>query len=137
MTEAQVIKMMREHLESQFPKVCSNCNRRFETLREYIKLTKRIEPPVSYDAEMGDWNPKRPLGTATYSNCPCGSTLALSSHGMPVFRLWSLYNWARVETRKRGVNMQQLLIYLRNEIRDQIQAESDPPNLPEEPGAPS
>jgi hypothetical protein len=123
MTEDEVISVMREHLEGQFPKVCGNCNRHYATLREYILTTRRIEPSMSYDAEIGNWTPEKPLGTATYSNCPCGSTLALSSAGMPLLRLWSLLNWARVETRKRGMTMEQLLSYLRDEIRKQVLAE--------------
>jgi len=111
---------MREHLESQFPKVCPTCQRHFPTLYDYIQVTKRVEPSISYDAEVGDWNPKEPIGTATYSTCTCGSTLALSSHGMPLLRLWSLYNWARLEKKRREISMEQLLSYLRDEIRKQV-----------------
>ena len=120
MTEAEVVKAMREHLENQFPKVCPTCSRRYENLRQYILVTERIEPAVSYDAEMEDWTPREPVGTVTYSNCSCGTTLALSSHGMPLLRLWALYLWARGETRRRGMTMEQLLSYLRNIIRQQV-----------------
>jgi hypothetical protein len=120
MTEAEVVKAMREHLESQFPKVCPTCGRRYETLRDYILVTERIEPAVSYDAEMEDWTPKEPVGTVTYSNCACGTTLALSSHGMPLLRLWSLYLWARSQTRRRGISIEELLRSLRNIIRQQV-----------------
>ena len=71
---------------------------------------------------MEDWNPVQPVGTATYSNCPCGTTLALGSRGMPLLRLWSLYNWARTETKRRGITMDELLCYLRDEIRKQVLA---------------
>ena len=120
MIEAEVVRLMREHLESQFPKVCPTCQRHFPTLYDYIQVTKRVEPSISYDAEVGDWNPKEPIGTATYSTCTCGSTLALSSHGMPLLRLWALYNWARVEKKRRGMTMEQLLSYLRDKIRQQV-----------------
>jgi hypothetical protein len=120
MIEAEVVRLMREHLESQFPKVCPTCQRKYANLREYILTTRRVEPSISYDAEVEDWNPQEPIGTATYSTCPCGSTLALSSHGMPVLRLWSLYNWARVEKKRRAMTMQQLLSYLRDRIRQQV-----------------
>jgi hypothetical protein len=123
MTEAEVVRLMKEHLESQFPKVCPSCQRTFPTLRDYILVTRRVEPSISYDAEVGDWNPKEPIGTATYSTCTCGSTLALSSHGMPLLRLWSLYNWAKVEKKRRGVTMEQLLSYLRDEIRGRVMGE--------------
>jgi|SRR5271166_6370092 len=123
MIEAEVVRHMREHLESQFPKVCPSCQRHFANLREYIQVTHRVEPSISYDAEVGDWNPREPIGTATYSTCSCGSTLALSSQGMPLLRLWALYNWARVEKQRRGMSMEQLLSYLRDEIRSQVMAD--------------
>ena len=120
MIEAEVVHLMREHLESQFPKVCPTCQRHFASLYEYILVTRRVEPSISYDAEVGDWNPKEPIGTATYSTCTCGTTLALSSHGMPLLRLWALYNWARLEKKRREITMEQLLSYLRDEIRQQV-----------------
>jgi hypothetical protein len=123
MTEAVVIKLMREHLEAQFPKVCANCGRRFATLREYLLVTTPQGPPIPYDAEVGDWNPLNPLGTLTFANCPCGSTLALTSHGMPLFRLWALLNWARSETKKRGVTPVELLAYLRDQICREVLAD--------------
>ena len=125
MTEATVIRMMREHLEKQFPKVCSNCNLRFATLREYLQLTRHLGSAVPYDAEAGDWNPLQPLGTMTYANCLCGNTLVLSSEGMPLHRLWPLLNWARVETRQRGMTPRELLNYLRAEICRQVLAEPE------------
>jgi len=125
MTETTVIKLMRQHLEAQFPKVCPKCKRTFVTLREYLLVTKHVGPPMPYDAEMGDWNPRQPVGTLTFSNCPCGTTLALSSHGMPLPQLWRLLNWARVETMKRGMTAQELLNYLRDEICKQVLEESD------------
>src|SRR5271169_6547346 len=113
MTEAEVVRIMREHLEGLFPKVCSNCSRRFATLREYLLATTHVGPAMSYDAEMGNWTPLRPLGTLTYANCPCGNTLALSSDGMSLSQLWSLLRWAKLETKRRGLSPQDLLDYLR------------------------
>ena len=75
---------------------------------------------MPYDADLEDWNPKQPMGTVTYANCRCGSTLAVSSHGMPLIRLWSLLNWARIETKNRGMTPQELLNYLREEICKQV-----------------
>jgi len=120
MTEAQVIAAMREHLERQFPKVCPTCNRTFATLREYLEITTHQGTAMPYDADAGDWNPLKPMGTATYSNCRCGSTLALTSDGMPLLKLWPLLNWARIETQKRGMTPQELLNYLRDQIEKQV-----------------
>jgi hypothetical protein len=120
MTEAEVVRVMREHLEHLFPKVCHTCHRRFATLREYLLVTEHQGSAQPYDAELGDWNPLHPIGTVTYANCPCGNTLVLSSDGIPLLRLWSLLNWARVETRRRRVTPQELLNYLRDEICRQV-----------------
>jgi hypothetical protein len=122
MTETEVIQHMRAHLEGLFPKVCPNCDRRFTTLREYLLQTQPVGPPMPHDVELGDWNPLQPLGTTTYANCPCGSTLMLSSDGMPLLRLWSLLNWARIETKKRSQTPQELLGHLRDEISKQVLA---------------
>lgn len=125
MTEAEVIRLMREHLETQFPKLCPNCQRSYASLRQYIQITAHLGPAMPYDAEMGDWNPAQPIGTLTYSNCPCGSTMALTSDGMPLLRLWSLLNWAKTETKKRGMTPQELLNYLRDEICRRVLAAPD------------
>ena len=124
MTEAEVISIMRQHLEAQFPQRCSNCNRPFATLRDYILNTEQVGSAVPYDVELGDWQPIEPLGTVTFANCPCGSTLALSSDGMPLLQLWSLLRWAKNETEKRGMTPRQLLNYLRDEITRQVLADT-------------
>ena len=128
MTEAEVIQVMRGHLEGLFPKVCPNCRRPFATLREYLLTTTHLGPSMPYDAELGDWRPMRQLGTLTYANCPCGNTLSLSSHGMPLSQLWSLLHWARLETKSGGLSPQELLDYLRDEITKQVLAAPDQGN---------
>jgi hypothetical protein len=125
MTEAEVIRTIREHLEGQFPKACSVCKRSYVNFREFLLSTTPTGSTLSYDAELNDWKPEQPLGTATYANCPCGNTLVLSSKGMPVRRLWPLMNWARLETKKRGQTVEELLNYLREEIRKQVLATRD------------
>lgn len=125
MTEAEVIRAMRNHLESLFPKTCTNCQRTFAHLREYLMVTTHQGPPIPYDAQAGDWQPLRPLGTVTLANCPCGSTLALSSHGMSLPQVWRLLNWARIETKRRNMTPQQLLTHLRDEICKQVLAEPE------------
>jgi len=129
MTETEVVRIMREHLEGLFPKVCPTCLRRFATLREYLLTTTHLGPAMPYDVELGEWQPSRPLGTMTYANCPCGTTLALTSQGMPLTQLWSLLAWARVETRRRGLSPQDLLNYLRDEISKQVLAAPSQGNI--------
>jgi len=128
MTEAEVIQIAREHFESLFPKVCPNCNRRFATLREYVALTKPVGMPRSFDAELGDWNTMQPIGSVAQANCPCGSTLALSTEGMPPARRTALLNWVRLETQQQGISPSELLDHLRAEVRKRVLAESVPGN---------
>lgn len=125
MTETEVLRIMREHLEGLFPKVCQNCHRRYATFREYLLKTDRVGPAIPYDAELGNWRPLTPIGTVTLSNCACGSSMALSSRGMPLFQLWSLLDWARIETQKRKLTPRELLNYLRDELREQVLAVPD------------
>ena len=122
MPEADVVQILREHLEGLFPKVCPNCGRRFDSLRDYLLGTTQLGSVVSYDAEMGQWQPVHPLGILAFSSCACGTTLALSSQGMALGALWSLLAWARTETRRRGVTPQALLNDLRDEICLQVLA---------------
>ena len=127
MTEAEVIQEMREHLEGLFPKFCPKCNRRFGSLREYLKETRMLGPAIPYDALMDDWEPQKPLGTMSYANCDCGTTMVLTSEGMPLLKLWSLLRWARAETKKRGMSPQELLNYLRERICEQVLEGPDRP----------
>jgi hypothetical protein len=125
-TEAEVIDAVCRHLEGLFPKVCPNCQRQFATLRDYLLNTQYLGPVMPYDADLGNWNPLRPIGTAAYASCRCGTTLALTSEGMPLLQLWALLNWARVETHKRDQSPQELLNYLRDEICKQVLAAPEP-----------
>jgi len=45
---------------------------------------------------------------------------------MPLHRLWRLMNWARTETERRGQTLEELLNYLREEIRKQVVGEPNP-----------
>ncbi|MGA9777109.1 MAG: hypothetical protein ACLPRE_02240 [Limisphaerales bacterium] len=123
MTEAEVVRIVREYFESLFPRICPNCDRRFDTLWEYILITKRIGPPVSYDAELGDWKTTQPIGSVAQANCPCGSTLALSTEDMALPQRLALLNWVKTETQRRGASPSELLEYLRDKVRKQVLGE--------------
>jgi hypothetical protein len=125
MTEEEVILALREHLEGQFPKSCPHCKRTFVSLKDYIRNTQPVGPAMPYDAMFGDWNPMNPVGSVAYANCPCGTTLAVSSKGMPLIKLWTILDWARVETQARGIDASQLLTDLREVIIARVLAEPD------------
>lgn len=124
-TDAEAVKIMRAHLEGLFPKICPTCQRCFTTLRDYVLHTERVGTTVSFDAEMGQWDTKNPIGTVAHANCPCGTTLALTSEGIPLDQMKRLLDWARTETHRRGLSLQQLLDLARDEIRRQVLTEPD------------
>jgi hypothetical protein len=126
MTEAEATDLVQKYFEGLFPKSCPNCQRRFATLREYIQVTQRVGPVMSYDAEVGDWHTKQPIGSLAQANCPCGSTLSLSTEHMPMPARLALLDWLRIETRRRGVSASELLDRMRNEIRRRVLADSTP-----------
>lgn len=126
MTDAEVLQVVRRHFESLFPKTCSTCGRRYATIQEYILTTKRLGSARSYDADMGDWKTASPLGSLVYADCPCGSTLALSTDGMALPQQQALLAWVRMETQRRGVTPTALLDGLRDTIRAQVLSEVPP-----------
>jgi hypothetical protein len=121
-TEAKAIDLMIDHLEGLFPKDYPSCRRRFASLREFFAEAHPVGQPISYDLEEGNTNPKQPVGAVALSNCPCGTTLALSSDGMPLLRLWAVLTWAHFEARRRRISHRDLLQYLRWETRKKVLA---------------
>jgi hypothetical protein len=117
MTEDEVIQTLLEYFESLFPKICPNCNRSFLNLREYILNTTRIGVTISYDAEDGNWDTERPVGTVALASCPCGSTMALTTESMELAQRLELLDWVRGETQRRGIRPAGLLELIRNKIR--------------------
>jgi hypothetical protein len=80
-----------------------------------------------YDAELGDWKTTQPIGSLALANCPCGSTLALSTEGMALPLRQALLSWVKIETQRLGVSSSDLLERMRDEIRRQVMGE--PPSL--------
>jgi hypothetical protein len=116
MRESEVVDILIAFISKQFPKECQCCGKRYNSLAEYIQKTTHIGEPISYDAEIGNWWPIKPLGTISLANCACGTTLIISSNGMNLFNLWKLMGWARKQTKIKGINMCELLDHLRKEI---------------------
>jgi hypothetical protein len=129
MNEAEVIEIMREYLATQFPKVCKCCGRQYNSLAQYLRETRHLGKPLSYDADIGDWQPKKPMGTLSMATCSCGTTLAISSAGMDLNTLLRLMNWAREETQSRGIGLSDVLEDLRAKI-DQAVLQDEKLNEP-------
>ena len=116
MTESEVILVMRQHLEGKFPKNCGMCGRSFANLKDYLLHTTHVGPPLSYDAELGDFRPSPPIGTMSLANCRCGNTLSLDSRGMSLMTLWRLLRWLRGEMTRRRQKAPEVLEDLRRAI---------------------
>lgn len=125
MSEAEVVTAIRRHLEGLFPLSCPLCQKLFHTFREYLQNTEHQGDAIPYDAELGHWQPLRPVGTVSLANCRCGNTLVLSSEGMPLTKLWRLLNWVRIETKKRNQTPRELLNYLRDVLCAQVLGECE------------
>ena len=123
MTDDEIIQMTREHFEKLFPKVCPKCGRSYATLRQYILNTKRIGTTICHDAEIGDWETTQPIGAAAHSNCLCGTTMVLTSDGMPISQIHLVLKWIKEETKRRGLSPKELLDYIRNEVRKRVLAD--------------
>ena len=125
MNEHDVVAVVRAHIETKFPKICSKCGRTFASLKEYLQCTTHVGKPISYDAELKTWRPRNPVGTLSFANCSCGTTLAVSSDGMGVILMWRLLRWARKESAKRKVSVRELLDGVREKIDRQVLREAD------------
>jgi hypothetical protein len=128
MDDAEALEVVRRHFESLFPKTCSTCGRRYATLRDYILNTKRRGAAKSYDADLGHWETVSPIGSLAYADCSCGSTLALSTEGLPLPQRQALLRWVKTETQQRGLTPSALLEALRDNLRVQVLNEPPPPD---------
>ena len=118
--EIDIIFILQDHLEHQFPKVCGVCQHRYATLREYLELTKQLGSVMSHHAELENWQPHTSTGTIMYANCPCGNTLSLGSAKLPLALYHLVLAWARQEMQRQGVPSRQLFTHLRDEISKQV-----------------
>jgi len=111
---SEVVRIIGAHLEALFPRNCPKCGTRFADLADYLRVTKHLGEPVTFD-DVQDL-PTSPLGTMSLANCSCGTTLSLGSKGMPAETLLQLMRWARDEAGRRGITIGRLLAEVRDEI---------------------
>jgi hypothetical protein len=116
--EDDVVRIVRSYIEGLFPRVCPNCGRSFATLREYLQETTHLASPILYD-DITEGVPAHPLGPMSLANCPCGTTLTVSSRGIPASQMVELLTWARGESLRRSMDVRELL----RQIRDRIDRE--------------
>jgi hypothetical protein len=116
MTEADVIQVIYEHVAGLFPKTCQGCGKVFPNYRNYLLNTEHAGIPLSYDIQLNNWQPDNSSGNVALANCRCGSTLAISSKGMPLSRIWEILYWVRMESRRRGVKADVIICYIRDVV---------------------
>jgi hypothetical protein len=119
MNEDDVVRIVRSYIEGLFPRVCPNCARRFASLREYLETTTHLASPILYDDLTQDV-PEKPLGPMSLANCTCGTTLTVSSSGIPTAQIVVLLTWARAESSRRSITVRELLRHIRDRIDRQV-----------------
>jgi hypothetical protein len=119
MTEDDAVQIVRSYIEGLFPKVCPKCGTRFDSLREYLQTTAHLGIPYLYESPGRDAN-SNPLGPIAYATCACGNTLTIGSEGMPRDQLVELIEWARVDSQRRSIGMNELLRQLRDRIDGEV-----------------
>ena len=121
LTEDQVIHIIRENVEIQFPKDCAVCGHRFCSFKEYIKGTDQLGKPRSYDADEQIWQPHDPIGIFSFSKCKrCENTLTLDSYKSNVATIQQLLGWIKEEVMRRSIMVDELLDDLRVKVENQI-----------------
>jgi hypothetical protein len=116
LAEPEIMRLIHDHIRSLFPKTCPKCQRHFATYRDYLAQTKPLGTPVSYDLELGDVKPADSIGNLSMANCPCGTTLSLSSEGMPMADLWKVLKWIKLEIQNRHCSLPEMLAYIRQQV---------------------
>jgi hypothetical protein len=120
LSDQEVIAILRRHLESKFPKDCLRCGRRYDSLASYLRGTTHVGDPISGDNPFRMTEPAKLIGTISYANCVCGSTLAITSAGLNLFIMWRLMRWAGANMSRRGISMGELLSDLRARIDEEV-----------------
>lgn len=126
MNKNQAIKITRKYIESQFPRSCYNCGQTYQNLFEYLIKTKHLGDPIAYDENELKVDQQNPTGVASYANCVCGSTLAITTQSMHLVTYWRLMFWAKIESKRQKISVNELLLQIRQTIDDQVLNENPP-----------
>lgn len=121
-TLKEAVEIVRNYLESLFPKTCPNCNKVYSSYREFLLETKSEGDPIDYDDEYDELTnhkepiPKKPIGICMYYQCNCGSTLALSSLKMPVKEYLKLLLWGRKYRKEQGLSLKEFMHLIQSKV---------------------
>lgn len=117
--EDEIIGFIRAYIDTLFPKTCPQCGRTYENLREYVMGTTPVGEAISYDLELGELSPERPVGAIALAQCPCGKSLALATTDRKVSDVHFVLKWVRAEAERRGQAIPELINDIRMKIRQQ------------------
>jgi hypothetical protein len=123
-TEDDAVRIVRSYIESLFPKVCPKCGTRFDSLRDYLRLTTHLGGPHFYES-AGDPTNVNPMGPIAHATCVCGNVLSIGSAGIPKAQLMELLEWAKADSRRRSIRMTELLRQLRDRIDEEVLREDE------------
>jgi len=123
-TEAQVIDLVRRHMEAQFPKTCSRCGVVFASVAAYHRAVQHIGDPMSFDGTIEKLEPAKSIGAVSLANCTCGTTLSITTRGMSPTDLQRVMGWARLESKRRNLDERKVLAELRAKIIAEVLADA-------------
>lgn len=105
----------------EFPRPCSTCGRVFESFSDFILKTTPIGEPVSYDT-MEDLikDGGHPVGSLSYVNCSCGTTLSIQCGDASSEQYLALVASIDGDARHNGLSVDAVLEILRQEIRTRV-----------------
>ena len=121
------MRIVRSYIEGLFPKVCPKCGRRFASLREYLRSTTHLGSPNLYEAP-GDEMSSNPLGPIAHAICLCGNTLTIGSEGIPKAQLVELIQWAKTDSHRRSIGMNEVMRRLRDRIDEEVLRDDEVPS---------
>jgi len=61
-----------------------------------------------------------PLGPIAHATCLCGNTLTIGSEGIPKAQLVELLQWAKADSHRRSIGMNEVLRQLRDRIDEEV-----------------
>ena len=127
-TEDEVVQVVRSYIEGLFPKTCPKCGRQFDSLLAYLHGTSHLGSPYLHEASAKRDN-ANPLGPIAHATCLCGNTLTIGSEGLPKPQLTELIAWARDDSQRRSITINEVLRHLRDRIDNEVLRDGQPASL--------
>ena len=69
-----------------------------------------------------------PLGPIAHAICLCGNTLTIGSEGIPKAQLVELIQWAKADSHRRSIGMNEVMRRLRDRIDEEVLRDDEVPS---------